>query len=120
MKRLLKKVLATVVALTVCVTGASAFSTNDLEAEGWTRVSDLSDVSNNYYVFVDAGSSSYAIGRLSSGTDRPVYQNLADPLGFKGVVWKLDGTSSYTFQNLFEIEQYLLHLLIVNFVLYNQ
>jgi len=102
MKRFLRFVFVTLVALTVGVIRSHAFSTNDLEAEGWTRVSNLTDVSNNYYVLVDAGTSAYAVGRLLNSTDRPVYQNLSDPLGFTGVVWKLNGSSSYTMQSLLD------------------
>lgn len=101
-KRLLKTVLAALVALTVGVVHVSAFSTNDLVAQGWTKVTSLSDVSNYYYVLVDAGSSNYAMGRLASSTDRPVYMNLADPLGFAGEVWALSGSGPYTMQSLID------------------
>ena len=88
-KRLLKTVFLMALLCAVGTLPASAFTTNELEGQGWTKVTNLTDVSNYYYVFVDAGSSNYAMGRLASSADRPVYMNLADPLGFAGEVWAL-------------------------------
>lgn len=94
----------------LCAVGTlpvSAFTTNELEGQGWTKVTNLTDVSNYYYVFVDAGSSNYAMGRLASSADRPVYMNLADPLGFAGEVWALSGSGSYTMQNLLDSKYFI-------------
>ena len=101
-KRLLRTAFVALVALAVGKSPVSAFTTNELEGQGWTKVTNLTDVSNYYYVFVDAGSSNYAMGRLASSADKPVYMNLADPLGFAGVVWALSGSGSYTMQNLID------------------
>ncbi len=101
-KRLLRTVFVALAALAVGQSPVSAFTTNELEGQGWTKVTNLTDVSNYYYVFVDAGSSNYAMGRLASSADRPVYMNLADPLGFAGEVWALSGSTSYTMQNLLD------------------
>lgn len=100
--KLLRTVFLMVLLCAVGTLPVSAFTTNELEGQGWTKVTSLTDVSNYYYVFVDAGSSNYAMGRLASSTDRPVYMNLADPLGFAGVVWTLSGSGSYTMQNLID------------------
>lgn len=80
---------------------ALAYTVDDLTSAGWTKVTSITDVDNYYYVFIDAGTSNYAMGRLSYGTDRPVYMPLADPLGFAGAVWYL-GTDNdkYTIKNL--------------------
>lgn len=78
-----------------------AYTISELTSAGWTKVTSISDVDNNYYVFVDAGSSNYAMGRLSYGTDRPVYQSLVDPLGFNGVVWYLGANGdNYTIRSI--------------------
>ena len=100
MKR--KLLLAMVAVLSIVgVRQAKAYTVNDLTSAGWTKVTSLSDVDNYYYVFVDAASSDYAMGRLSYGTNKPVYMPLADPMGFAGAVWYLgeDG-GNYTIKNL--------------------
>ena len=60
-KRLLRTAFVALVALAVGKSPVSAFTTNELEGQGWTKVTNLTDVSNYYYVFVDAGSSNYAM-----------------------------------------------------------
>lgn len=106
-KRLLRTVFVALAVLAVGQSPVSAFTTNELEGQGWTKVTNLTDVSNYYYVFVDAGSSNYAMGRLTSSADRPVYMNLADPLGFAGEVWALSGSTSYTMQNLLDSKYFI-------------
>lgn len=78
-----------------------AYTVSELTSAGWTKVTSLTDVANNYYVLVDAGTSDYAMGRLSDGADKPVYMPLADPMGFAGEVWYLgaDG-DNYTIRSL--------------------
>lgn len=73
----------------VGVRQANAYTTNELVSAGWTKVTSLTDVADNYYVLVDAGTSDYAMGRLSDGTDRPVYMRLADPMSLTSMVWIL-------------------------------
>lgn len=78
-----------------------AYTVSELTSAGWTKVTSISDVDNNYYVFVDAGSSDYVMGRLSYGTERPVYQSLVDPFGFNGVVWYLGASDdNYTIRSI--------------------
>lgn len=84
-----------VVALLFCSLSSSAFTLHELESEGWTKVTELTDVDNFYYVLVDAGSSNYMVGRKTSDGDRAVYENMADPLGFRGVVWYLTASDNY-------------------------
>ncbi len=78
-----------------------AYTVSDLTSAGWTKVTSITDVDNYYYVFVDAGSSNYSVGRLEYNSARPVYMPLADPMGFAGEVWYLgaDG-DNYTIKNL--------------------
>ena len=78
-----------------------AYTISELESAGWTKVTSITDVDNYYYVFIDAGSSNYAMGRLSYGSERPVYMPIADPMGFAGEVWYLgEDNGSYTIKNL--------------------
>ena len=80
------------------------YTTTDLENAGWTSVTALTDIGDNYYVFVDAsGTGNYAMADLKYG--RPQYQALANPFLSKSEVWIVEEYSgdaialkSYTYE----------------------
>ena len=96
MKKL--KLLIAACALVVGAGQAWADNTSVLTDNGWRLVSSITDVADNYYVFVDAGNLDNAMARTTNG--RPVYTTLADPVSNPGFVWILDGSESYTLQSL--------------------
>lgn len=85
------------------VNSAHAYSTDDLTNAGWTKVTDLSalTLSDNYFMFVDAGASAsaLAVGNPATG-DRPSYFTLANPFAAAQQVWIIAATGdNYTIQN---------------------
>lgn len=62
------------------------YTVNDLTSAGWTQVTELSDVSSNYYVFLDS-STDFMLGLNKSGVNTSAsdgnralfYKDLADP-----------------------------------------
>jgi len=90
MKRKLLLAMAAVLSI-VGVQKANAYTTSDLTSAGWTQVTSITDVDNNYYVFVDAETSEYAMARTTNS--RPVYQKLTSPLSQSNLVWILEDAS---------------------------
>lgn len=95
-----RKLLSLAVALLTTV-GMWAYTTTNLTSDGWTLVSSLTDITDNVYVFVDAGSSNYAVARSSENiTYKPIYQSLADPFITPGEVWTIESRSDgYAIRN---------------------
>ena len=83
---------------------ANAYSTDDLTTAGWTQVTDISSLtlSDNYFVFVDAGASATALAVGNPATnDRPSYTTLANPFATSQQVWIIAATGDkYTMQSL--------------------
>ena len=79
-----------------------AYTTSDLTAAGWTQVSSLTDVSSNYYIFVDAGTTYTAgmsVAHTANASSSLYYQTLANPFGVVKQVWKLaESSGTYTIQ----------------------
>lgn len=90
-------------ALIALVGGGSSWADDiqDLKATGWTQVTELTDVENNYYVFVDAGTGLYSIGRGLAAGDRPMSHVLGNPTADDSQVWILEGSgSTFKMKNL--------------------
>ncbi len=81
----------------VGVRQANAYTTDDLESDGWEKVTSLEDVSNNFYVIVDNG------GSFMVGLDGTLikYKTAADPASNLNMVWALEAhNTSYGLRNL--------------------
>ena len=77
----------------------SAYTVDDLTSAGWTKVESITDVSNNLFIFVDAGSSNYAMANATNN-GRPFYQTLADPTSNPSQTWILEGSGdTYALKN---------------------
>lgn len=79
-----------------------AYTTSDLTSAGWTQVtaSSITDNGDNYYMFVDANSSSYVMANDASHY-RPCYKTLNNPLENPSFVWILEGSG-----NTFALKSY--------------
>lgn len=82
----------------------NAYTTSDLTSAGWSLVTDLSSVTlaDNYFIFVDAGTSNYTVTNARPGTNgKPTYQAIQNPATDCGQVWKLSNDeSAYYIQSL--------------------
>lgn len=101
MRKLLLGVVLAFVALFGNLNNASAVTTDDLAAFGWNPVTEIADVENNYYLFVDAGSSAYMMAH--TGTWKQAYYDaLENPVLSSGALWILEeneGAASYALKN---------------------
>ena len=75
------------------VQSANAYSVTDLESEGWKKVTSIVDVEENFYVFVDAGASTFAVTHVAN-SDKPQYRDMASPLSAPGEVWVLESKAT--------------------------
>lgn len=79
------------VGLILVLSQANAYTTGNLVSDGWSLVTSLSDNTDNVYVFVDAGTSGYAVSRNTSDINaRPVYVTLPNPYTTPSIVWTLE------------------------------
>ena len=81
-----------------------AYTVSELTSAGWTQVTDLTSVTlaDNYFMFVDAGTSLYSVTNARPGTDsKPTYQALQNPTADWAQVWKLskDAQNNYLIQS---------------------
>lgn len=78
------------------------YTTANLEAAGWTKVtsSSISSVGDNYYMLVDANSSNYVMSNDATHY-RPCYKTLANPGVNPSFVWVLEGS-----ENVFALKSY--------------
>ena len=102
MKKL--KLLIASCALLLGWSNASAYTVSDLTSAGWTQVTDLASLTldDNYFMFVDAGTSNYSVTNARPGTDsKPTYQALQNPTADWAQVWKLskDASNNYLIQS---------------------
>ena len=102
MKKL--KLLLAFCALLLGWSNASAYTVSDLTSAGWTQVTDLASLTldDNYFMFVDAGTSLYSVTNARPGTDsKPTYQALQNPTADWAQVWKLskDAQNNYLIQS---------------------
>lgn len=80
---------------------AYATTTDDLVASGWNLVTEITDVENNYYLFVDAGTSAYMMAHTGTW-GKAYYDALEDPILSSGALWILEGNegaTSYALKN---------------------
>lgn len=80
---------------------AYATTTDDLVASGWNLVTEITDVENNYYLFVDAGTSAYMMAHTGTW-EKAYYDALEDPILSSGALWILEGNegaTSYALKN---------------------
>lgn len=97
----LKHLLLTALMTVVGIGSSWADDIQDLKATGWTQVTELADVENNYYVFVDAGTGLYSIGRGLAAGDRPMSHVLGNPAADNSQVWILEGSgTTFKMKNL--------------------
>ena len=106
-KRLLSLIL--ILGGILCTQKADAFSVTELASAGWTRVTSIDNLyagrNLNYYIFVDAGTSNYAMANPNPGSGQmPAYQALQDPNYIPHEVWVLNitqrgGTYTTTIQS---------------------
>lgn len=95
----LNKLFAILFAVLGINAAAKAYTTADLTAAGWTKVESITDVAKYYYVFVDAGSSNYAMAHVPEN-GRGCYKTLADPTNNMGFVWILETAGeAYSLKN---------------------
>lgn len=103
---LMKKTLLILYAcLFGALSGVKAYTTSDLTAAGWTLVTNLDDITNNVYVFVDAGSSNYAFSGLTNSPgwkkEEPAYRTLANPFTTPYEVWTIESRNDgYALRNI--------------------
>ncbi|MBO5880726.1 MAG: hypothetical protein J6Q57_03680 [Paraprevotella sp.] len=92
MKRRLRNLLMAGIAILGSWSYTSAYTVDDLTSAGWTKVDNIEnvDVSENLFVFVDAGSSNYLMTDPGDG-GRAIYKNIADPTTNKHYAWLLEG-----------------------------
>ncbi len=101
MRKLLLGVVLAFVALFGNLSNASAVTTDDLAAFGWNPVTEIADVENNYYLFVDAGSSAYMMAHTGTW-GKAYYDALENPILSSGALWILEeneGAASYALKN---------------------
>ena len=93
MKRRLRNLLMAGIAILGSWSYTSAYTVDDLTSAGWTKVDNIEnvDVSENLFVFVDAGSSNYLMTDPGDG-GRAIYKNIADPATNKHYAWLLEGS----------------------------
>lgn len=94
----MRKLKLLLVTLAMIVGGAlsiKAYTTDDLESAGWTKVttSSISGIDDNYYMLVDANSSAYVMAN-DANHFRPCYKTLADPVANPSFVWILEGSEN--------------------------
>ena len=88
-----RKLLLMVCAVLGMLEAKEAYTISDLESTSWTLVTSTEGLtSTNYYLFVDAETSAYAMARTTNS--RPVYVKLADPFSATHQVWKLEANNS--------------------------
>ena len=101
-----RKLLLAATSLMLAVAGgggsASAYTVEELETAGWTKVtaSSITETANNYYVLVDVNSSAYVMSNDASHY-RPCYKTIADPVENPSFVWILEGSD-----NTFALKSY--------------
>ena len=98
-----RKLLLLFVCLFGALGGVKAYTVDDLTTAGWTLINNLDDITNNVYVFVDAGSSNYIVTRNpSNNTARPQYMALTNPFVDPKVVWTIESraTGEYALRNV--------------------
>ena len=93
MKRRLRNLLMAGIAILGSWSYTSAYTVDDLTSAGWTKVDNIEnvDVSENLFVFVDAGSSNYLMTDPGDG-GRAIYKNIADPATNRHYAWLLEGS----------------------------
>lgn len=94
----MRKLKLLLVTLALIVGGAlsiKAYTTDNLESAGWTKVttSSISGIDDNYYMLVDANSSAYVMAN-DANHFRPCYKTLADPVANPSFVWILEGSEN--------------------------
>ena len=98
-----KRLLLSWMAVLFAICGVYAqYTTANLEAAGWTKVttSSITGNSDNYYMLVDANSSAYVMSNDASHY-RPCYKTIADPVANPSFVWILEGS-----ENTFAFKSY--------------
>lgn len=79
------------VGLILVLSQANAYTTGNLVSDGWSLVTSLENNKDYVYVFVDAGTSGYAVSRNTSDINaRPVYVTLPNPYTTPSIVWTLE------------------------------
>ena len=97
-----RKLLFMAVGLILVLSQANAYTTENLVSDGWSLVSNLSDNTDNVYVFVDADSESYAMSwHVGNASGRPVYIEFPNPLTSPGIVWTIETRNDgYAIRNI--------------------
>lgn len=74
------------------VNSVNAYTLDDLTSAGWEKVTSITDVENNLYMFVEPANTA-ALGQIATN-ERPVYAALTDPASTPGLVWVLEGSGT--------------------------
>ncbi len=85
-----KNLLLLLVCLFGALSGVKAYTVDDLTAAGWSLATNLDDITNNVYVFVDAGAQETAVVRGATQANRPRYNTLSNPIFNKQEVWAIE------------------------------
>ena len=72
------------------LSGAKAYTVDDLTSAGWALATNLDDITDNVYVFVDAGAQATAVVRGAEQGTRPRYNTLSNPIFNKQEVWAIE------------------------------
>lgn len=89
MKR--KLLLAALFVVSALGFNAKAYTVDDLTSSGWTKVESITNVENQYYVFVGAGTSKMMM-TATDDNGRAYYYYLTNPLTSKAGIWTLEET----------------------------
>lgn len=81
---------------------ASAYTVDELETAGWTKVtaSTITGTNDNYYMLVDAKAAGYVMS-CDATHYRPCYKTINDPVANPSFVWILEGS-----ENTFALKSY--------------
>lgn len=91
MKR--KLLLAALFVVSALGFNAKAYTVDDLTSSGWTKVESITNVENQYYVFVGAGTSKMMM-TATDDNGRAYYYYLTNPLTSKAGIWTLEETGT--------------------------
>ncbi len=89
------------------LTGVRAYTVDDLTAAGWSLATNLDDITNNVYVFVDAKSSNYVMSGITKKAPdantnyTPTYVTLSNPCTTPTSVWTIESRiDGYALRNI--------------------
>ena len=99
----LKLLMLSLMLMTIGAAKTYAYTTDDLEAAGWTKVTSITNVSDNFYILVHTTESTVVgLPNDNDALAKARYRALENPKEHKEQVWQLEanGDGTYAIQRL--------------------